>query len=75
MRMIETLGGERAVRIGRLLSRMVEVPAHIGPSGGVPRAGLLQFLRAPSRNLIRASSHQLGLGPPRNTPTRTMQKL
>ena len=69
-------GGERAARIGRPLSRMVQVSARIGPSGGVPKASLLpQFHRAPPRSLMRPSSHQPSLSPPENTPTKTMQKL
>ena len=75
-RMTATRGWERTVRIGRPLSRTVAVSAHIGPSGGVPKADLLpQFLRAPSRSLIRTPSHHQSLSPLGNTPTKIMRKL
>ena len=69
-------GGERAVRIGRPLSRTMEISARIGPSGGVLKAGgLLQFPRMLSRSHLRPLSRQLSLSPPTNTPTRTTQRL
>ena len=70
-----TQDGEGTHRIGRPHFRTLEDPVHIGLSGGVPKADLLQFPRAPSRSLIRTPSHQLSLSPPKNSPTRTAQEL